>query len=228
MIQIRFRFAVALPDIGSQLLEIPLAGHAMGASMKHVFALLLGSALSATVLPVVSQAQQGGSLVQTVLAGCPAGASQGCVPIMNAAIAAFPAGAQRNAELLAVSASLAEIARRPQTPISTCLDIAEAIRLAGRSITDAANSQALLLLAESLCRSGLETAAIPSGDATASLVGGSGADAPPPSAPPAPPPSQPPTPPTETPTPPPQTPPSDPGGDNDEDVYDTPDSPPPT
>lgn len=208
--------------------------------MKHlVFALVLGSAISATALPVASQAQQGGSLVQTVLAGCPVGASQGCVPVMNAAIAAFPAGAQRNADLVSVSVTLADIARRPGTPVQTCLDIAQGIRLAGQAVTDAGRSRALMELADSLCGSGFVTAATGNGSDTpsASLVGGSTGDTPPPAPPPAAPPPAPPSappaetppPPTETPPTPPQTPPSDPsGGDNDETVYDTPDSPPPT
>lgn len=204
--------------------------------MKHVvFALLLGSSFSTTVLPTASQAQQGGSLVQTVLAGCPAGASQGCVPVMNAAIAAFPAGAQRNADLVSVSVTLADIARRPGTPVQTCLDIAQGIRLAGQAVTDAGRSRALLELADSLCGPGFVTAATGNGSDTpsASLVGGSTGDPPPPSAPPPAPPSAPPVetppPPTETPPTPPQTPPSDPvSGDNDETVYDTPESPPPT
>jgi hypothetical protein len=212
--------------------------------MKHVvFVLLLGSAFSATVLPAVSQAQQGGSLAQTVLAGCPAGAAQGCVRVMNAAIAAFPAGAQRNADLVAVSVTLADIARRPQTSVQTCLDIAQGIRLAGQAVTDAGRSRALLELADSLCGPGFVTAATGNGNAapSGSLVGGSTGDTPPPPpAPPAaPPPSPPPAPPAETPPPPtetpppptetPTTPPSDPGGgDNDETVYDTPDSDPPT
>lgn len=191
------------------------------------FVLLVGSTLSALVVPTASNAQQGGSLVQTVLAGCPSGASS-CVPVMNAAIGSFPAGAQRNAELVNVSASLADIARRPQTPINTCLDIAEAIRLAGRAVTDPANSQALLLLADSLCSPGLQTAATgeTGSGPSASLVGGSSGDAP---APP-PPPPPPPAPPSETPPTPPDTPPNTPdgGGDNDEFIYDTPDDIPPT
>ena len=202
-----------------------------------VFALLFGSAFSATVMPMASQAQQGGSLVQTVLAGCPAGGFQSCVPVMNAALAAFPAGARRNADLVAVSITLADIARRPQTSVQTCLDIAQGIRLAGQGVTDAARSRALLDLAASLCGPGLVTAATGNGnrEASASLVGGGTSDTPPPPPPPpaappvASPPADTPSPPTETPTTPPQTPPSDPvGGDNDETVYDTPDSTPPT
>lgn len=194
--------------------------------MKHlVFALLLSSAFSATALTAASHAQQGGSLVQTVLAGCPTGTSQGCVPAMDAAIAAFPAGAQRNADLVAVSITLADIARRPQTPVRTCLDIAQGIRLAGQAVTDAARSRALIELAGSLCGPGLETAATGNAGNTpsASLVGGSSGDAPPP-APPAPPPSSPP--PASPPTPPSSPPPSDPGGGgNDEDDFDPPSPP---
>ena len=197
------------------------------AMRRMAFVVVVGSTLSALAWPVAAHAQQGGSLVLTVLAGCPSGAAS-CVPVMNAAIGSFPAGAQRNAELVTVSANLAEIARRPQTPISTCLDIAEAIRLAGRAVTDPANSQALLLLAESLCTSGLQTAATGETNSgpSASLVGGSTGDAPAPP-PPSPPPEVPP-PPSETP---PETPPDEPdggGSDNDEDVYDTPDDTPPT
>ena len=177
-----------------------------------VFALFLGSTISAINLPTISQAQQGGSLVQTVLAGCPAGAFQSCVPVVNAAIAAFPAGPQRNADLVAVSASLADIARRPQTSSRTCLDIAQAIRVAGQAVTDRASSRALADLADSLCGPGFETAATGGGDSPpASLVGGSTGNA----TPPAPPSSSPPS-----------SPPSDPGGgDNDEDDFDPPTPP---
>lgn len=191
------------------------------------FAFLLGSAFSAIALPLASQAQQGGSLVQTVLAGCPAGAFQSCVPVVNAAIAAFPAGAQRNAELVAVSASLADIARRPQTSARTCLDIAQGIRVAGQAVTDPASSRALLELADSLCGPGFETAATGGDDPpAASLVGGSTGDASPPAPPSSPPSSPPPTSPPPSSPPPSSPPPSDPGGgDNDGDVFDPPTPP---
>ena len=129
------------------------------------------------------------------------------VPVMNAALAAFPAGARRNADLVAVSITLADIARRPQTSVQTCLDIAQGIRLAGQGVTDAARSRALLDLAASLCGPGLVTAATGNGNgaASASLVGGGTSDTPPPPPPPpaappvSPPPADTPSPPTETP-----------------------------
>ena len=149
---------------------------------RLAYVLLLSSTLTAVGLPVGTFAQQGATLVQAVLEGCPAGAFRSCVPAVQAAVAVFPAGAQRDAELIAASVSLAEIARRPQTPFFTCLDIADGIRVAGRAVTDAASSQALLELADSLCRRGFETAATGGGDNTppASLVGGTSSDAVPP------------------------------------------------
>jgi hypothetical protein len=142
---------------------------------RFAFVLLLGSTLSAVAFPVSSSAQQGGSLVQTILDGCPGGAFRSCVPTINAAIAAFPPGAQRNVDLIAVSVALAEIARRPQTPVSTCLDIAEGIRTAGQAVTSRVDSQALVELADSLCARGFETAGVGSGDSETpvSLVSGS-------------------------------------------------------
>jgi hypothetical protein len=125
-------------------------------------------------------AQQGGTLTQIVLRTCPAPLGASCVAAVQGAIDSMPRGAARNAELLAMSAALADRARGIFVTKAMCEDIAAGIRLASGAVTNAADREALITLADSLCQARFETAGI--GDLTPppSLVAGGGGGGTPP------------------------------------------------